>query len=303
MSRKLRGYRYLSSGFRVDNFGGQQYTSHTKSATLSGMLILRRFMVLVMKRIFSFATSQQLIVPGVFILAFGAWQWDTGAWHFRSLQEICRNLWPYCAAFVVFWTWICFSAGNDLNKQLQAEQDRLPSLFSSERERAPRKSVVFPGPCLAVCLSIPGVLSIVTVTYLGLLWVQPWRITLPTPPVPDMTYVPAPVEPQHQISKKRRLLRNQLGAFLTSEVIIKNGCLTPPTQPKSACIQNALNWLSATYTFVKGSMEPSCAARLLAATPTIQNYEGANGDHELNTVVSVLDSRGRMIDEFIRELQ
>lgn len=264
--------------------------------------MLRAYVGFIMKRCWRFVATQQLLVQGVFLVFFAVFQWRSGAFRFDTWEGAGRSVWPYLGAGTICWCWLCWLAGSDLNKSLESEVNEPRRIYTGEPTQ--HISVRYPGPIMALLFSVPMVMLFAVSTCGLLLWVQPWRITPVPPSVPDITHTPDSTAPQQQISRQRRLkLRNQLGSFLSSEVMIRNGCLTPPTQPKSACIENVLNWLRTTYAFIKGSMDPSYTARLLAAPTTIQNYEGANGDHEINIAISAMESRGRMIDEFIRELQ
>lgn len=158
-------------------------------------MLLRKYMVFVMKRVFFFVTSQQLLVPIVFAGLFAVYQWYTGSLHFDSLEAACRSLWPYVLAVGLFGVVIGWQAGGDLNRLLREEQSKLPTLFLPTLQPNLHKKIIWPGPAMAVLFSFLILAPMVLITYAGLLWVEPWKVSQLLVPPPDLTYPPPPSRP------------------------------------------------------------------------------------------------------------
>jgi hypothetical protein len=166
-------------------------------------VFLRQYMGFVMKRMLRFVTGQQLLVPGLTALVFALYQAWTGGWHFHSIEEACRSVWPYMGVGTIIWIVVCFQASGDLNQLLREEQAKSPSIFLPSNQPRPPHKVTWPGPIMATLCSLP-VLAIMTfATYESLCWVQPWRLPARAPQYLDMapTDSPTPLKsPQVQRS-------------------------------------------------------------------------------------------------------
>jgi hypothetical protein len=96
--------------------------------------LLRRFLVLLMKRIVGFCHAQQLTVPMVFFVCFEAWRVATGRLTWASFQ---RNPWdefyPYLATFGVLLIPQIGLAARDLHRELLLEaRAHAPKIIHSE---------------------------------------------------------------------------------------------------------------------------------------------------------------------------
>jgi len=94
------------------------------------MYWLRRFLVLLMKRVARFLHGQQLLVPFVLAIAAFVWQFATQR---LSWQDIRNNpldfAFPLIATGGVFAVWVIVQAAMDLNREIETEASKGPSLF------------------------------------------------------------------------------------------------------------------------------------------------------------------------------
>lgn len=104
---------------------------------------LRRFLVVLMKRIAHFCHSQQLVVPIIFFVVFGIWQFFIKTW---SWEEFRSNLWtpsfPYVTTTLLFLGVQIVLAARDLNKELaiRHETDK-PRIVGGEHLMRPASKV------------------------------------------------------------------------------------------------------------------------------------------------------------------
>ena len=106
------------------------------------MRLLRRFLVLLMKRIFGFIHGQQLTVPSVLLVCAALWIVLTGRW---SLEILKANPWDTffapIAAVGIFAIVMIVLAARDLNRELLAEwnQDKPRIIAADFRRPGPRR--------------------------------------------------------------------------------------------------------------------------------------------------------------------
>ena len=124
------------------------------------MDVSHQLLVLLMAKCQKFASSQQLIVPGIFLLCFALWQFATGSFQWHSLQDACRSLVPYLATAAILWAWQVVAAASDLKRDFENPQTELQfrvltASGSPVRHRTPifgivATSVVFMIPVFAI---------------------------------------------------------------------------------------------------------------------------------------------------------
>jgi hypothetical protein len=108
------------------------------------MLLLRRFLVMLMKRIAAFCHGQQLVVPIIFFLVFGVWQFVIQKW---SWEEFKCNPWttsfPYITTCLIFLVVQIILAVRDLSRELIAERAKdKPRIIGAEILQRPAPSRV-----------------------------------------------------------------------------------------------------------------------------------------------------------------
>ena len=170
------------------------------------MQVASRFVVLVMKRILSLFTSQQLTVPVIFFVFVSSWQVSTGTGllYRHSLPDICKVLVPYLATAWVLWCAVVFLAAKDLRRELNEAQQQLNfSLFTASGDPVLHRSLgifvwiitpvfILLGACLPFAAIYEAFLAVEAMPINVTSITSPDRFLLSQVKLPDHHVVPAP---------------------------------------------------------------------------------------------------------------
>jgi hypothetical protein len=188
------------------------------------MFYLRRYLGLLMRRLWGFLQGQSVIFPALVLLGGFAVQSFTGQLNRESIRSnAIGSFLPTIIAVALILLCTIVLAARDLNNELAAERRKRSGLWVPTGSHEDWPEVFFPGLIMGACFS-GAVVSIVVLTF----WVAyplprwpPLAVLAPPQPPPVAFSAPVPVQPPERLAKAGSVPTVPEGPVLMLECNIK----------------------------------------------------------------------------------